>query len=242
MKTVSEVSRLAHISVRALHHYDAIGLLKPTEVTEAGYRLYDDEALKRLNAIMLFRELDFSLSEIKQILDSDGFDYEAALKSQIELLEARRERLDSVIGLAREILEKGDGSMNFDAFDRSNEEALAAEAKKRWGGTKEHAESERREAGRGEDEKQALSDEMMAFFARFGKVKNGDPAGEEAQSLAAGLRDFISANYYDCGKEMFRCLGAMYTDDERFRSNIDAAGGEGTAAFARRAIEIFCGK
>ena len=86
MKTVKEVSRLSGVSVRTLHHYDAIGLLKPTRVTEAGYRLYDDTALARLQAILLFRELQFPLKEIKAILDSPNFDQQEALAQQIRIL------------------------------------------------------------------------------------------------------------------------------------------------------------
>lgn len=91
MKTVKEVSKLAGVSVRTLHYYDTIGLLKPTEVTGAGYRLYDDTALERLQAILLFRELEFSLKEIKNIMDSSGFDRRKALEQQIKLLELKRE-------------------------------------------------------------------------------------------------------------------------------------------------------
>ena len=89
MKTVNEVSKLTGVSVRTLHHYDAIGLLKPTQVTAAGYRLYDDTALARLQTILLFRELQFPLKEIKSILDSPDFDREQALQQQIGLLERR---------------------------------------------------------------------------------------------------------------------------------------------------------
>ena len=86
MKTVTEVSKITGVSVRTLHHYDAIGLLRPTAVTEAGYRLYDDEALGRLQTILLFRQLQFPLKEIKKILDSPNFDPQEALAQQIELL------------------------------------------------------------------------------------------------------------------------------------------------------------
>ena len=104
MKTVKEVSRLTGVSVRALHHYDAIGLLKPIRVTEAGYRLYDDTALARLQSILLFRELEFPLRDIKRILDDPNFDQSAALADQIKLLELRQEQLGRLIALARETL------------------------------------------------------------------------------------------------------------------------------------------
>ena len=90
MRTVKQVSELTHISIRTLHHYDAIGLLKPTEITESGYRLYDDAALGRLQTILLFRELQFSLKEIKEILDDPEFDRKVALASQITLLKLQK--------------------------------------------------------------------------------------------------------------------------------------------------------
>ena len=93
MRTVNEVSKLTGVSVRTLHHYDAIGLLKPTKVTEAGYRLYDDTALSRLQNILLFRELQFPLKEIEAILDNSNFDPQEALAQQIKLLELQQKHI-----------------------------------------------------------------------------------------------------------------------------------------------------
>ena len=120
--TIHEVSKLAGVSVRALHHYDAIGLLPPTALTEAGYRLYDDTALARLQSILLFRELEFPLKDIKRILDSPNFDQATALADQIKLLELRQARLGRLIALARETLETGVIPMKFDAFDKTEQE------------------------------------------------------------------------------------------------------------------------
>ena len=107
MKTVKEVSNLTGISVRTLHHYDEIGLLKPTEVTEAGYRLYDDTALERLQMILLFRELQFPLKDIKAMLDSPTFNTDEALSQQIVLLELEYKRLGNLITHARNLQRKG---------------------------------------------------------------------------------------------------------------------------------------
>ena len=106
MRTVKEVSKLTGVSVRTLHHYDAIGLLKPTAVTQAGYRLYDDAALGRLQTILLFRELQFPLKEIKAILDSPGFDRSQALEQQIALLELQYQRMGELLAFAREMQKK----------------------------------------------------------------------------------------------------------------------------------------
>ena len=135
MRTIREVSRLAGVSVRTLHHYDAIGLLPPTKLTPAGYRLYDDAALARLQIILLFRELEFPLREIRRMLDDPGFDRLAALEDQIRLLELRRRQLEKLIALARETLETGVTPMRFDAFDKTQQTRLAAEVREKWGGT-----------------------------------------------------------------------------------------------------------
>ena len=134
MKTVQQVSKLTGVSVRTLHHYDSIGLLKPTSVTAAGYRLYDREALKKLQIILFFRELEFPLKQIRQLLDDPGFDPRQALDDQIRLLELRAEQLDKLISHARQIQKTGVIPMDFSAFDRSKQDAYAAEAKKRWRG------------------------------------------------------------------------------------------------------------
>lgn len=103
MKTVQEIAKLAHISVRTLHHYDAIGLLKPTQITESGYRLYDDTALERLYLILLFRELEFPLKDIQGILDAPDFDRNRVLEQQAALLKAKVSHLQTCIHLANGI-------------------------------------------------------------------------------------------------------------------------------------------
>ena len=117
MRTVHEVSKFTGVSVRTLHHYDAIGLLKPTAVSEAGYRLYDDTALERLQQILLFRELEFPLKEIKAILESPNFDRGKALEQQINLLTLKKEHLENLILFARGIKAIGVNQMDFTAFD-----------------------------------------------------------------------------------------------------------------------------
>ena len=233
MKTVMEVSRLTGVSVRALHHYDAIGLLKPSKVTEAGYRLYDNNALRRLQAILLFRELQFPLKEIKNILDSPVFDPDEALRQQIHLLELQKQRLEDLIHLAHDIQTKGFDTMNFHAFDKTKQEQYAEEVRTRWGQTEAYQEYKQRgSAGNG--------DALMALFADLGKLRQLPPESPEVQAGVKAIQDHITVNYYTCTKEIFAGLGQMYVQDERFRKNIDAAGGAGTAEFAAKAIELYC--
>ena len=240
MKTVKEVSLLTGVSVRTLHHYDAIGLLKPTRVTEAGYRLYDDTALRRLQTILLFRQLQFPLKEIRDILDSPGFDPMEALTQQIHLLELQRKHLDNLISHARKIQTTGVFSMDFSTFDTTELDQYTAEAKARWGKTKAWQEYEQKAAGQTVEQKQSTGDALMDIFARFGKIRHLSPESQEAQELVASLQDFITRHYYTCTKPILRGLGQMYIAGDSMTENIDKAGGQGTAGFARQAIEIYC--
>ena len=130
MRTVGEVSRLTGVSIRTLQHYDRIGLLRPATRTEAGYRLYDDGDLERLQQILLFRELAFPLKEIRRILENPAFDRKQALEQQITLLEMRRDQLERLIVLARDIQrEGGDRTMDFSEFDTGG---LGGEAGTGW--------------------------------------------------------------------------------------------------------------
>ena len=240
MKTVKEVSLLTGVSVRTLHHYDAIGLLKPTRVTEAGYRLYDDTALRRLQTLLLFRQLQFPLKEIRDILDSPGFDPMEALTQQIHLLELQRKHLDNLISHARKIQTTGVFSMDFSTFDTTELDQYTAEAKARWGKTKAWQEYEQKAAGQTAEQKQSTGDALMDIFARFGKIRHLSPESQEAQELVASLQDFITRHYYTCTKPILQGLGQLYIAGDSMTENIDKAGGEGTARFAHDAIEIFC--
>ena len=240
MKTVKEVSRVTGVSVRTLHHYDAIGLLKPTRVTEAGYRLYDDTALRRLQTILLFRELQFPLKEIKEILDSPGFDPKEALDQQIRLLELQRQHLDALISHARHIQKTGVITMDFSAFDTTEMDKYAAEAKARWGKTEAYKEFEQKTAGQTPAQMKDAGDALMDIFAQFGAIRHTSPASGEAQALVAKLQGFITGHYYTCTKQILRGLGQMYIAGDSMTENIDRSGGEGTAEFSHQAIEIYC--
>ena len=236
MLTVKEMSRRTGVSVRTLHHYDAIGLLKPSAVTEAGYRLYDDRAIERLHSILLFRELQFSLTEIREILDRPDFDRAAALDQQIKLLELEHNRLGRLLQQAQ-AMKQGGISMDFDMFDKTELNKYREEAKARWGSTEAWQESERKTAGR---DMGAVNEGLMAQFSALGGMMQLAPEDPQVQAAVAALQQYITDHYYTCTKQILAGLGQMYVADERFTKNIDAAGGPGTAAFAAKAIEIFC--
>ncbi len=240
MKTVKEVSRLTGVSVRTLHHYDAIGLLKPTQVTDAGYRLYDDSALQRLQNILLFRELQFPLKEIRKILDAPEFDPVDALEQQIKLLQMKRQHLDKLITHARTIQKTGVMNMDFSPFDTTELDRYTAEAKAKWGSTQPYREFEQKTAGQTREQLRSTGDGLMDIFAEFGAIRHLSPSGTDAQALVAKLQSYITEHYYNCTKQILRGLGQMYIAGDSMTENIDAAGGEGTARFAHDAIEIYC--
>lgn len=240
MRTVAEVRKITGVSVRTLHHYDAIDLLKPAAVTAAGYRLYDDTALERLQSILLFREVGFSLKEIKEILDNPGFDAAKALEQQIQLLELRLKHTKKLISFAREIQKKGVDHMNFDAFSKAEIERYEAEAKRRWGATALYQEYEKTAKRRTKEEQEELCNQMMAIFAEIGALCKLPPDDQAVQAKIGALQQFITNHYYTCTDETLRALAQMYVGDERMKRNIDSAGGSGTADFASKAIFVYC--
>lgn len=243
MKTVKEVSKLTGISIRALHHYDAIGLLKPSQITSAGYRLYDHKALERLQIILLFRELRFPLKEIQQILDSPDFNKGEALSQQIQMLTLQKERLEKLIALALQIQKEGvDHMLNFESFDKKEIDDYAKEVKARWGHTESYRQFMKKSGSAAENavSQEILTRQMFDIFAEFGALTAQSPDTSKAQSLVRKLQDFISRHYYQCSDEILKSLGEMYVCDPRFTKNIDKAGGKGTAEFVKEAIEFYC--
>lgn len=242
MRTVKEVSELTGVSVRTLHHYDAIGLLKPTNVTEAGYRLYDDAAMEKLHTILLFRELEFPLKEIKQIVDSPNFDPTQALEQQIELLQRQYKHIGRLIALACEIQRRGKAAMGFEAFDKSEIEQYKQEARERWGGTEAYQEYVHRYLRQTPEESQKQGEEVIAFLREIGEIRHLPPESEAAQQKVKELQQLFTRNFYTCTKQILSALGEMYVDNTRFRQNMDEECGEGTAVFLRDAIRVYCGK
>ena len=188
MMTVKEVSRLTGVSIRALQYYDRIGLLHPSGHTEAGYRLYDEADLETLQQILLFRELEFPLKDIRKIIRSPGFDRSKALDQQIGLLKLKKEHIENLIDLAERIKETEVGTLSFDAFDTGKLEKYAAQAKASWGATPAYQEYEKKSKNRTEEETRDISRGLMDIFAEFGAIRNTDPASEAAQALVKKLQ------------------------------------------------------
>ncbi len=242
LKTVHEVSKLTGVSIRTLQYYDKIGLLKPAEYTESGYRLYDDAALEKLQQILLFRELEFPLKDIKEIINSTDFDRKKALEQQIGLLEIKKEHIENLLNLCRTIKMRGVRHLSFKAFDSAKLDEYSRRAKEQWGKTPEYKEFEEKSKNRTKDGENRIMADFMKIFEEFGAMKEKDPASAEAQAQVKKLQGFITEHFYKCSDDILLSLGKMYAGGGEFTENIDSAGGSGTAEFTCRAIEIYCGK
>ena len=239
MKTVKEVSKLTGVSIRALHHYDAIGLLKPTRVTESGYRLYDDTAMEKLYMILIFRELGLSLKEIAAILHAPDYDRNRVLEKQIAVMQERINKLQDRIALARGILTVGVKYMDFENFDPKKMDEHSAQAKALYGKTDAYKEFQQKSASRTKEQELDLGAQVMDFFARLGKMRPCEPDCETAQSWAKELQAFFTKHYYTCTPAILASLAESYAGGGSMTENIDKVGGAGTGAFAKEVIDHY---
>lgn len=240
MRTVNEVSKLTGVSIRTLHYYDQIGLLHPSKVTDALYRLYDDTDLERLQQILLFRELEFPLKEIAKILNDQSFDRNMALQQQIDLLTLKKEHLENLITFAREIKETGVKKMDFTAFDTKKIEEYTKKAKEQWGNTAAYQEYEQKHAKRSKEDQKNMLQGLMDIFVEIGKLMEEGPESKSVQQQVERLQSYITENFYECTIEILKGLGMMYGEGGEFTQNINRTAGEGCAEFTSKAIEIYC--
>lgn len=241
--TVHQLAQLAGISVRTLHYYDQIGLLEPTGIEENGYRYYESAELAKLQQILFFKELDFTLEEIKQIINAPNFDRLAALEEQKKLLELEQKRLTGVIKTIDKTIQtlKGGETMNDDDLygdlDKKTVEEYKAEAKQRWGHTDAYRQSQERVSKMTKAQMQEIKkagDELTKELAAAMDLPVDSP---EVQALIKRHHAGIEV-FYDCSMEMYRGLGQMYVDDPRFTATYDKYR-PGLAIFLRDAILIY---
>ena len=240
--SIGEAAARAGVSVRTLHHYDAIGLLAPSEVTRAGYRLYDEAAMAKLEQILFFRELGFPLEQIRDIMAHPAYDAREAMRRQRTLLEMQRARLDAMIARLDEAL-LGRGTPKPEVFDMKEIERMKAqyadEVKARWGETDAYAQSEARTGAYGAGDWAAIQAGMDERMAAFAAVRDLAPEDTRVQAMVADWQQYITEHFYSCTDEILEGLGQMYEADGRFRQNIDRHG-EGTAQCMARAIAAYC--
>ena len=240
---MKDVARIAGVSVRALHHYDEIGLLVPRARSQGGYRLYDSDDLLRLQQILIGRELGLSLEEIRHSLDDPRFDRKQALLEQRGQLVQRVHQAETMIRAVDEALavlnekSKG-GNMDlkkiFDGFDPSKYEQ---EAKERWGDTDAYKESAKRTKKYSAKDWTTIKEEQAAIYKDAAAVmKAGGKASDTpAMNIAERHRLFIDRWFYPCAHSMQLGLSSLYESDSRFAENIDKYG-EGLTDFLVAAI------
>ncbi|OWA37923.1 MerR family transcriptional regulator [Saccharibacillus sp. O16] len=240
---VKDAAKLAGISIRTLHHYDEVGLLKPQNLSEAGYRLYTTDDLERLQQILFFRELGFPLKEIARMLDHPAFDRLEALELQRRMLEEKMEHTRRMIeNIDRSIQHaKGEIQMTneqrFEGLDFTHN-PYEQEARERWGDaaideSKRKLESRTRTPAMQEELKQEWEERMKSLA----EIRHEDPASPQAQEAIGAWYTFLG-NFGTYSYEAFAGLGQMYVQDERFTQNIDQYG-EGLAAFMSEAMTIY---
>ncbi len=240
---ISEFARLSGVSVRTLHYYDEIGLLKPDFVDEnTSYRFYGEKAFSTMQEILFYRELDFSLKNIKEFITSPSHNKTEVLKAQKQLLILKKQRLERIIE-AISSDEKGEKIMSFDAFNKSEIDKYTGEVKRRFGGTEAYRQSQEKTANYTENDWSNLEQGLNQIISEFDKAKNNGvkATDQEAKVLVKKLQNFITETQYSCTNEILASLGEMYVADERFKKNIDKAG-SGTAEFMSKAIKEYCKK
>jgi len=227
--TVKQAAGIAGVSVRTLHHHDEIGLLKPSGRSAAGYRLYSDADLARLQQVLCFRALELSLDDIHRIMTDPDYDVGAALRMQRQLLSERAVKLRALLDAVEAAITRlgNEEPMNdtemkemFDGFDPKQHEA---EAEQRWGDTEAYKKSKRRTARYTKQDWQAIKDESGAAFTKLAELMTAGkpPDGPEAMDAAEAHRQHIERWFYACPRAMHRGLGQLYIDDPRFTANID---------------------
>ena len=222
--TVGELARLAGVTVRTLHHYDRIGLVRPSERTAAGYRSYDVHDLDRLQQVLVYRELGFPLEEVATLLDDPDADPAAHLRRQHRLLRERLERTQAMVAAVEKEMEARHMGISltpeerFELFGDWLPEEYEAEAEERWGDTDAWAQSQARTRSYIKEDWVRLKAEDEDVERRFAEaLRSGVPAdSEQAMDVAEEHRQQISRNFYDCPPEMHAGLGRMYVEDERF--------------------------
>lgn len=241
--TVKAVADTAGISIRTLHHYDEIGLLRPASLSPAGYRLYGREDLERLQQVLFFRELGFSLKEIKEILDSPHFDRKQALTSHRRLLLEHKRRLERLIESVDQsigAIERGETmseSEMFEVFDRKQLEEWREEARQNWG-SENVDESWRRASKYTKEDWTKIQAEGQEYTVAIAGLMDRNPADPEVQRQVGRHFKLINDRFYTCTPDVFRGLGEMYVQDSRFAEFYEKVK-PGLADFMRQAMAVY---
>ncbi|WP_083089653.1 MerR family transcriptional regulator [Clostridium septicum] len=248
MYKIKEVATMAGISVRTLHYYDEINLLKPNFINKSGYRVYSKDDIERLHQILFFKELSFSLNEIKNIVNNPNFDKVEVLKIQKELLLRKRNRLDEIINSISDILSNSNNSLDYnERFKVFNMKEIEEFKKKYEKEVREKYpkkivdECNKKTNKYNKDDWKKIQDNADEIFNSLAKLMDSNPSCEEVQNLIEEYRNHITSNFYQCTIEIYRGLGELYVTDERFIKFYDKYKKD-LANFIKEAIDIYCNK
>jgi DNA-binding transcriptional MerR regulator len=242
--TVKQLARIAGVTIRTLHYYDEIGLLKPSFINENGYRYYEEKELLKLQQILFFRELEFSLEHILRMFQAPTYSPLEALAEQRMLLQMKRARLDGLLEMIEQTIEKlkkGEHMSNaelFSPFDDSQIEQYKEEVRARWGETEAYKQSHERMRSWTKQDAEQIQEESQSITLAMAALLGRDVADAEVQAQIE--RHFRHLNrFYDCSYTMYRNLGNMYCDDPRFAEHYNRVAPH-LAAFMRDAIVHYC--
>lgn len=241
--TVGRVAAMTHLTVRALHHYDAIGLVCPSHRGGNGYRLYTEDDLRRLQQVLLLRELGFGLEAVRTLIDAPSGQRREALLTQRALLETQQQHTEAMMRAVDATLQslETETPMNidklFDGYENFANGEYAQEAEQRWGQSPAWKESKRRTGGYGKDDWAAIESEAQAIVGDFlAAMQRGDAVeGDTAIAIAERHRLHIDRWFYPCSHAMHVGVAAMYTSDPRFQGYYDRYG-DGLAAYIEAAV------
>jgi len=252
MYKIKQFAELTGVSIRMLRHYDKIKLLVPENTNQFnGYRYYGEKNLATMQQILFFKELDFSLQEIKVIIHAKGFKALDALTMQRNLLNLKKQRLENMVDFIDKLLnnkntgefnmsKKLNKAINNDAFNNQKLK-YAKEAKDKWGNTDSYKQSQKRMAKYSKNDIAKINAKQEKIYHDLALLMPKGVNDKQVQNLVHDARMLINDNWYECSKQQFAALGNMYVSDVRFKESIDKFG-DGLANFLQQAIEVYVEK
>ncbi len=237
---INKVSQLTGVTIRTLQYYDKINLLKPSRTKESNYRQYTKKDLELLQQILFYKELDYTLTEIKEIIYNPNFDIQVSLQNQKKLLQLKQSRLTRLINSIDNTL-KGENNMSFNQFNTEDIDKYKDEVKEKYENTEAYKEFQQKTSNYSTNDWSNIKNETSEILKKFSNINNLSPDSEEAKKLVEQWKNYISTNFYECTNDILLSLADMYISDERFKINLDKYG-EDTATFMSNAIKQYCQK
>lgn len=235
MRTVKEISFLTGVSVRTLHYYDEIGLLKPVYIGDNAYRYYDESSIFRLNEILFFRSLGFPLKQINLLLEMSENDLKDTLEKHIKQLRFDRENLDRLILKTEALLKGGIHNMGLNTIGKEEQALLEDEAKRLYGDTQAFKEYQAKQ----ESDKMKAQEGLMLIFKEFYSLKDLSPNQQQVQEKVKDFTNYITTNFYTCNDKVLTNLLQIYQEHKRFQEVVDNECGIGTLNFVVDAISNY---